>query len=204
MIRHGRTRGNEEKRYVGLVDESLSEAGRVQLETSPLRSLLAKKSNITKDATDFLLFTSTLKRTQETADILFPGIYPEQIAELNETDFGKFEYKNANELSQIPEYQAWIDSMGSLPFPGGESREEVGHRVENAFDYIICSLRCARRNKAVIVTHGGIIMQFMSDYTADDKDYYSFMTRNGFGYRITIDDALWSKGNRKIETYTVL
>lgn len=45
------------------------------------------------------------------------------IEELSECDFGEFENKNYKELSGNQDYQRWIDSNGTLPFPGGESRE---------------------------------------------------------------------------------
>ena len=48
----------------------------------------------------------------------------ESNAFLKECDFGLFENKSYEELSDCPEYQAWIDSNGTLPFPK-ESRRKA-------------------------------------------------------------------------------
>ena len=48
-------------------------------------------------------------------------------------DFGDFENKNYLELNGNPDYQAWVDGGGTLPFPGGESREAFQERCGRAF-----------------------------------------------------------------------
>lgn len=114
LIRHGTTLSNKEGRYLGKTDEALSPEGIGRLEKS------------VKDGSypivDFL-FSGPMKRCQETAQILYPGRVPMLIPEWTEMDFGAFEGHNYKELSGDPEYQRWIDSGGTLPFPGGESRE---------------------------------------------------------------------------------
>lgn len=59
------------------------------------------------------------------------------IEELAECDFGEFENKNYKELDGNANYQAWIDSNGTLPFPGGESREEFKRRNLSGFERAI-------------------------------------------------------------------
>ena len=63
LIRHGLTQYNDEKRYLGWLDLPLSEKGKKQLEKSRFASSKTKPA---------LLITSDLKRTIETANILFP------------------------------------------------------------------------------------------------------------------------------------
>ena len=65
--------------------------------------------------------------------ILFPGTEKEEEVLLKECDFGIFENKNYQELSGNPEYQAWIDSSGTLPFPEGESQEMFQKRCVRGF-----------------------------------------------------------------------
>lgn len=52
-----------------------------------------------------------MKRCMETAKLIFKENFYE-VEELRECDFGIFENKNYKELSDCPEYQAWIDSGG--------------------------------------------------------------------------------------------
>ena len=55
-------------------------------------------------------------------------------------DFGQFEGKNYEELKDNPDYQKWIDSNGTLPFPGGESREQFIRRSMEGFDRMMSDI----------------------------------------------------------------
>lgn len=131
MIRHGRTKGNTENRYIGTTDEPLlaSEAERL----SAKRKLLEE---MRMDHPDILL-VSPLRRCLETAAILFPESEPVIVPDFRECDFGEFENKNYQELSGNVDYQRWIDSGGKLPFPGGESMSSFQERVCRAFDRVV-------------------------------------------------------------------
>ena len=110
-IRHGMTQANGEHRYLGKTDEPLSETG--------IRLLQEKKKEYFSSPPEFL-YTSPMKRCVQTAELLFER-KPILIPEWKEMDFGQFEGKNYEELTDDPCYQKWIDSNGTLPFPGGES-----------------------------------------------------------------------------------
>lgn len=131
MIRHGRTKGNTESRYIGTTDEPLlaSEAER----------LLAKRETLEEMRMDHpdILFASPMKRCVETAAILFPESKPVIVPDFRECDFGEFENKNYQELSGNMDYQRWIDSGGRLPFPGGESMSSFQERVCRTFDRVV-------------------------------------------------------------------
>jgi broad specificity phosphatase PhoE len=130
LIRHGATPGNLEGRYIGRTDETLSAAGREDI----LRHQYPPVD---------LVFSSPMRRCRETAALIYPELagfaepdarHPLHIIEeFRETDFGAFEGKNHRELAGNEDYQTWIDSMGELPFPGGESRAEVKSRVVRGF-----------------------------------------------------------------------
>ena len=111
LIRHGMTEGNRYQRYIGKTDELLCEEGKEKLKEFFYPEPEA-------------VFVSPLVRCRETAEILFPEKRLRIIDQLAECDFGDFENKNYLELSGNPDYQAWVDSGGILPFPNGESREE--------------------------------------------------------------------------------
>ena len=76
-----------------------------------------------------IVFMSPMQRCRESAQILFPDREKIEIPEWKEMNFGAFEGKNYEQLNGNPQYQAWIDSNGTLPFPEGESQAEFIDRV---------------------------------------------------------------------------
>ena len=109
------------KRYIGKTDEPLCTEG---------IELLRQRSYPDVQR----IYTSPLKRCRQTADIVYPGRKVTVIHELAECDFGLFENKNYRELAECEDYQKWIDSNGTLPFPGGESRQEFSRRSILGFE----------------------------------------------------------------------
>lgn len=172
LIRHGKTPGNEEKRYIGRTDESLSENG---------RSELAGK----KYPAPALLFSSPMKRCLESCECLWPGRKPVVIPTLREIDFGLFEGKNYQELNGNAAYQAWIDSGGTMSFPEGEDRTAFQERGLAGFRQAIDQIRREGVTDAAMVVHGGIIMGVMEK--ALGGNYYDYMIPNGEGYLLTMD-----------------
>ena len=187
-IRHGRTKGNEEHRYLGKTDEPLSENGILQL--------TEQKKTEKKDA-GTLLFSSPMLRCIQTAELLY-GRTPIQIPEWEEMDFGRFEGKNYKELCGDPDYQKWIDSNGTLPFPEGESREQFLARCMQGFDRMIDKVMRLSAGffdegekkgaepelTATAVVHGGTIMAVLSTLTG--SAYFDFQVENGQGYETVI------------------
>lgn len=120
------------------------------------------------------------------------------IEELSECDFGEFENKNYKELSGNQDYQRWIDSNGTLPFPGGESREAFKHRSLTGFQKAVT--QCIRNNikTAALVIHGGTIMNIMEEYADRPRAFYEWHVKNGGGYLAELEPALWQKGRREL------
>ena len=171
LIRHGATQANKEHRYLGRTDEGLSGEG--------IEALLSYQKKGYYPNVD-CLFVSPMKRCLETAQILYPDLKPTVIPEWEETDFGKFEYKNYEDLKDDPAYQAWIDSGGTMPFPEGESREQFQARCEKGFSRM-CGILSRKKAAAVgIIVHGGTIMALLSKYCGND--YYDYQVRNGRGF----------------------
>ena len=176
LIRHGQTAGNLQKRYIGVTDEALCAEGRRHLRSKRLISAP-------------LVFSSPLKRCIQSAEILFPGKRVIILDDLRECDFGRFENRNYNELSGDLYYQAWIDSRGALPFPGGESREAFRARSLMGM-YRILDFCHEYREKdrscrtAAVVTHGGVIMNIMEAFFPAQGSFYDWNTKNGEGWII--------------------
>ena len=177
LIRHGKTFGNYESRYIGITDEELTEDGEKEISSRNY-----PKADI--------VFSSPLKRCIRTAQIIYPKVSPVIIDELRETDFGLFEGKNYKELSSNPDYQRWIDSGGDLPFPEGESRQAAMERSIAGFNKVLEQSK--NYSNISIITHGGTIMGILSNIFGGD--YYSYHIENGEGYIFDLShDGIYSR-----------
>ena len=186
LIRHGKTAGNLLGRYIGSrTDEPLCDEGREELAGKQLPEVER-------------LYVSPMKRCVETAEILWPGFdrkKMQKVTDLRECDFGDFENKNYKELSGNGDYQAWIDSNGTLPFPNGESMDAFKSRCLEAFARIVEEVSGAEQEwissgktgifRAGIVVHGGTIMAILEQYGYPKAAYFDYQVKNGCGYRLT-------------------
>ena len=110
FIRHGKTKGNIEKRYIGSTDEDLCSEGKEEL--MPLKYSFAEK-----------IYSSPMKRCLQTAEIMCGKKEINIIEGLKESNFGDFEYKTYEDLKNTPSYIKWLESGGKSGFPNGESNE---------------------------------------------------------------------------------
>lgn len=178
LIRHGKTASNLEKRYAGRRnDDPLCPEGIRELESiaPQFRALVGDGRGV---------FSGALKRCVESARILFPDVAPIVVEELTEIDFGDFEGKTYAELADDPRYQAWLESGGTAPFPGGESRADFIKRTVESLEKAIEAAFAGRFETAAFVCHGGNIMAFMSRKTGGE--YFDFQVPPCGGYETTI------------------
>lgn len=169
FLRHGKTAGNLEKRYIGVIDEPLCPEGKAELLA---REPLARPS---------ALYISPMKRCAETAVLLFPGVKPTVISDFRECDFGDFEGKNYAELNGSPAYQKFIGTMG-MEIPNGESGETFRERCCRGFLQVVAELKANGVPDAVIVCHGGTIMSVMERFERRKMGFYGYQVQNGRGY----------------------
>ena len=174
LIRHGQTKGNLEHRYIGCrTDEPLCAQGVERLKKKEYPAVRR-------------VFISPMRRCRETAELIYPGVPVEAIEDFRECDFGEFENKNYAELNGRADYQAWIDSNGEMPFPGGESRAEFAARCVKSFDKL---LKQQFQEDCAIIAHGGTIMAIMEQYAKPKGGYYDFQVKNGKGYILKEDSS---------------
>jgi alpha-ribazole phosphatase len=190
FIRHGATKGNALKRYIGTTDESLSQEGAAKL----------KASGTFQGWEPDVLYVSPLKRCIETAQILYEGKEYTVISDLRECDFGDFENKNYKELASDERYQAWVDSNGRLPFPGGESSEEFKERSHQSFCSIVAKALVEGDQKIGIIAHGGTIMSILEKISEPCKEFYEWSLGNGEGYLVHIENGEKAKRIMKINS----
>lgn len=178
-------------RYLGRTDEGLSPEGRQELKAYTYPSVQA-------------LFVSPMKRCRQTASLFFPGQCQLIVNALRECDFGIFENKNWRELSGNSFYQAWIDSGGTLPFPGGETGEGFRRRCCQGFLEVISFCRQKNITRAALVVHGGTIRSILSAWGSPKGEFYDWNPANGGGY---LADCRWENIERPIlqvrETFEV-
>lgn len=174
FIRHGKTVGNLERRYIGRTDEPLCKEG--------IAELKARKYPDCER-----VIASPMKRCIETAKLIYPEREIITCADLRECDFGDFEGRNYLELSENFDYQKWIDSGGTLPFPNGEDTEKFKARCVRGFFETLG--RINEECSAAFVVHGGTVMAIFERLALPKRGYYDYQVQNGGGYIAEYDGA---------------
>ena len=170
LIRHWKTKGNLEKRYIGTTDEPILSGSERDLWEKRLHRILADVRCVA---------VSPMKRCRESAELLFPGKKQEVCDAFRECDFGQFENRNYEELKNRPEYQRWIDSGGMEAFPGGESRERFAGRCVEGFVQKVTELQERKIDRAAFVVHGGTIMAILEWLDHKQRPFYQWQAENG-------------------------
>ena len=173
LLRHGETAYNAEKRYQGVRDIPLSDAGRAKLRRA--------------DFSPRTVYVSPLCRARESASILFPTAAQTVVPGLREMCFGAFEGRNYEEMEHDPAYRAWVDGGCMGRCPGGESRVEFSERVCAAFERLADAAVRDGENTLVIAAHGGTQMAVLERYAVPRRDYYAWCAPNGGGYILCAD-----------------
>ncbi|WP_054744015.1 histidine phosphatase family protein [Cellulosilyticum ruminicola] len=180
FIRHGKTTGNLSKRYIGTTNEPLCLEGINLLKDRISRDIYPKAE---------LLYVSPLQRCIETSKLIYPSAHFEQCNALRECDFGEFENKNYKELQGNVNYQKWVDSNSTLPFPNGEDPTAFTKRCVEGFLFYIQNARTYYQSTSTqpkawttFIVHGGTIMSIFSQLAYPKGDYFSFQIDNGQGY----------------------
>ena len=148
LIRHGETTGDIEDRYGGFYDDHLTERGRAQLKET------AQKLEDTKVA---VIFSSSLIRTKESAEILNEVLHTEIVFMdgLKERNYGVLGGLTKTEAQEKYPEVVELHKDYTTTDPEGESWEDFTRRVIEAFESIVDV-----KNKfetIVIVGHGGSI-----------------------------------------------
>ena len=166
LIRHGATAGNVQKRYIGKTDEPLCEMGIKQIRSLQRQNLKANR-----------LFVSPMRRTRQTAEILFPHMKYTVVQDLQEMNFGLFEGKNASELADNPTYQAWVASCCKGPIPDGECIADFKTRCCIAFREIMNTVDAD--DSVALVVHGGVMMAILEAFAQPHRDFFDYQINNG-------------------------
>ena len=158
LIRHGETVGNASNKYIGATDDPLSERG------------LAAAHAVVPNAAVKTVFVTPLKRTQQTASILFPEAEQIIVPDLREMDFGAFENRSYAEMEHDSDYRAWVNSGCTLACPGGEDMEGFASRIGKAFLEVL--RENTKKDALTFVVHGGTLMAVFSLFAEEQRAYY--------------------------------
>ncbi len=159
LIRHGETDFNKKRFFYGKADVSINETGKEQ--ASKIHQLLKGRA-ISR------IYTSQLKRTLETAAIIFPDQILTAYKALNERDFGLWEGRTANEIqAAFPlVWEEWLEN----PFDVTPSKAEPFQKFKDRVQSIVEEIRETEDDEIAIVGHLGVlrlIYQFLVDPEAD-------------------------------------
>lgn len=174
LFRHGYTQYNLQKKYQGRTDLALLEEEKIRIR--PLCGDI-----FTKDEGDGTLvaYVSPALRARQTARLLMPWAKQIVIPEFMEMDFGIFEGRSADEMSEDARYRSWVDSMCEDPVPGGESRGQFCARVTKRFEELARRALREGVRRLVIVAHGGTQMAVMERFGAEKKPYWTWQSAPG-------------------------
>lgn len=165
LIRHGKTQGNLERRYIGDLDEPLCTEGLHDVET------LAQSGNI--PPIDVLKSGFAL-RCRQTAELLFPDMTYD-LCPMSEIDFGVFKGKNADDLMGDKDYEAWLETNCKGDIPGGDSVSAFKERCCDIFRRIA---ETSGEGTTALVIHGGNIMAILERFALPKQDFYAYHIPN--------------------------
>ena len=179
IFRHGLTKEAELHLYCGKTDVPLSAKG---------IELLQKQKEAMPDLCGYSFYSSGMKRTDRTLEILYPNAVYKKEAALRELDFGIFECHSYEELRDNCQYQMWISGCNELNVcPGGESSLQMKDRVISFAKKILSGKEEEKR--IAIFTHGGPVVALMQYFFPEEKkNFYEWRCGFGQGYKIQLDD----------------
>ncbi|MCD8004920.1 MAG: histidine phosphatase family protein [Oscillospiraceae bacterium] len=167
LIRHGETQWQAEGRYQGRSDVPLSPAGRAALRPA--------------NRCPPVVYVTSLRRTGETAALLFPQARRTAAPGLEEMDFGAFEGRSFREMADDAAYRAWVDGDCLGPCPGGESKEGFCRRVCEGFETLMETALGRGEASLTLVAHGGTVMALMERFGAPKRPYFEWHIESGEG-----------------------
>ncbi len=142
LVRHAATAWSEAGRHTGRTDIELNEAGRDQ----SLR-LASTIERLLHGRGEPVVFSSTLARARQTAELAMPRVHVHETDLVVEIDYGAYEGLTSAEIAERE--PGW--SVFAAGGPGGESIAAVTARCES---FVAKVERMAAGRPVVVFTHG--------------------------------------------------
>lgn len=146
LIRHGETEYNRRHLFYGKTDISLNDTGVQQA------YLLNEK--LAGMRLEVPIYTSSLKRTIKTAELIFPDQKKISLNELDEKDFGLWEGLSADQINErFPEeWEKWLISPFEVTPINAEKFSDFQQRVLACLEVML-----QKKQDFVIVGHLGVL-----------------------------------------------
>lgn len=192
LVRHGESEWNAKGLWTGLTDISLSEKGKEEA-----RIAAQEIQDIPLD----MVFTSDLKRAQETADIITHQLATDspliKNKALNERDYGELTGKNKWDLKKEfgDEKFTLLRRSFDYPIPGGETLKDVYNRVIPYYKAIIEPELKAGKN-VLIAAHGNSIralIKYLDQISDENIAHLEVATGEVYVYIIDSDGTVSHK-----------
>lgn len=184
IIRHFKTQGNVEGRFIGTTDEHI------------LSEKIPKDASQYPEA-DAVVITATIK-CGETAKLIYPEVPMYMSGKLKECDYGLLENKKYEDLKEYPWFRQWEASFGNMPFPAGEPRESFRKRTLRGFCEAVDMLIEKGVGSAAFIAGGGTIATIMETYGKPRKKEYQERLDNGAMYQMELNEEQWKQGVREL------
>jgi broad specificity phosphatase PhoE len=157
LARHGLTTANQEHRYIGSSDPSLSDEGLAQ--AASLAARLAEEGLAG-------IYSSPQRRARETAAAIAGacGLVVQIEPDLREIDFGCWEgLTRAEIMARYPgQMRAWEDDPSAEPaVHGGESLARLALRAKAVYERILESH--GNGEAVLLVAHGGVLQALLCE-----------------------------------------
>lgn len=209
LVRHGQTQWNVEHRYLGYSEIPLLPEAVEQL--SQLKQQLGRLTEKRAEVSDgfWRVYCSDLLRCRETLAYIAPSlekvtIYDQRLREMN---FGAWEGCTYEQLMDNSLYRRWIDDPSKVTPPEGESWTQfderlrsflldLGQAAENAFVHAASRENKGEviTNRILVVTHGGVIRNFLAQVVPDLTFYSAAAPSPGTAMELKLfwENGQWS------------
>ncbi len=194
LIRHGQSEWNALNQFTGWKDPDLTAKG---IEEARNAGMIINNLNINFD----LVFTSALKRAQNTAEIILKEINQPlstiKNQALNERNYGDLAGLNKDDARKRwgdEQVHVWRRSY-DIPPPGGESLKDTGERVLPFFMKEIHPYVCKGKN-VLVAAHGNSLrslIKFLDNISDEDIVKLEIPTGAPIHYVINEDGSVVSK-----------
>ena len=194
LIRHGQSEWNALNQFTGWKDPDLTAKG---IEEARNAGMIINNLNINFD----LVFTSALKRAQNTAEIILKEINQPlstiKNQALNERNYGDLAGLNKDDARKRwgdEQVHIWRRSY-EIPPPGGESLKDTGERVLPFFTKEILPHVCEGKN-VLVAAHGNSLrslIKFLDNISNEDIIKLEIPTGAPIHYVINEDGSVKSK-----------
>lgn len=184
LLRTGRTSTETLKRYVGQSDPALCAEGIDELERMREEMEYPRVQ---------MVFTSPLRRCVQTADLLYPNTYTEELDSLMDMNLGAFEGKTFEELRDDRDFQAWLGNSAEHAPPGGEETMDFTRRIVGAVGTVFDRMMAEKLTSVAVVTHGGVIMSLLAGIGLPKASLQQWAVQGGMGYTLLFTPQMWMR-----------